>query len=54
MKIIISLLHKVPFGPGINAYIIEPLKKIVKLLNPINRYCTIMFDEMTLEFNLHL
>jgi len=48
-----GLLHKVLFGPGINAHIIEHLKIIVELLNPMDRYCTIMFDEMALEAGLH-
>lgn len=50
LKTIMSLLHKVPLGPGINA---QHLKQIVELLNPMDRYCTIMFDEMALEPGLH-
>lgn len=52
VKTIMCLLRKVPFGPGINYHIIEHLKKIVDRLSPMDRYCTLMFDEMSLEAGL--
>lgn len=52
VKTIMSLLRKVPLGPGINGHIFEHLKKIVEKLSPMDRYCTIMFDEMALEAGL--
>jgi len=41
-----SLLRKVPLGLGINVHIFEHLKKNVEKLSPMDRYCTIMFDEI--------
>lgn len=52
VKTIMSLLRKVPFGPGINNHIIEHLKQIVDKLIPMDRYCVLMFDEMALVCNM--
>lgn len=48
-----TVLRKIPFGPGINYHIIAHLKQIVEHLDPMDRFCTFMFDEMALEAGLH-
>lgn len=52
VKTIMCLLRKVPFGSGINDHIIEHLKSIVSHMSLMDRYCSLMFDEMDLEAGL--
>lgn len=52
-KSILDLLRKIPFEPGINHHIFENLKKHVnKIKNKLDRYCTIIFDEISLSSGL--
>lgn len=52
-KCIVNLLKKIPFDTGINQRIFENLKKIVqKIKNRLDRYCTVIFDEISLSASL--
>lgn len=46
------LLHNFPFEAGINVALINRLKKQAKKMQPLNRYCTLIFDEMALNSGL--
>jgi len=52
-KTILTLLKNVPFTPGINPHIIQHLKNQVENLKPLERKCSLLFDEMALEANLY-
>ncbi|XP_072155525.1 uncharacterized protein [Bemisia tabaci] len=47
-----SVLSKVPFSPGICQPVLDALKKSVAAMNPLDRYCTLMFDEISLRQQL--
>lgn len=52
-KSIVDLLKKIPFEPGINNRIFEHLKTAVKKLkNKLDRYCTVVFDEISISASL--
>lgn len=42
-----KLLEKIPLKCGLNPCIMENLKKRVEKLHPLDRYCTLIFDEMS-------
>lgn len=48
-KTLLTLLNKVPFNCGINQQIFKSLEKDVKKMEPIDRVCCLMFDEMSLQ-----
>lgn len=49
---IMRLLNSVPIEAGINQCVFDGLKEIQKNLKPLERYCFILFDEMSLTANL--
>uniref|UniRef100_A0A1Y1NHP2 THAP-type domain-containing protein n=1 Tax=Photinus pyralis TaxID=7054 RepID=A0A1Y1NHP2_PHOPY len=48
-KTLLNLLHKVPFKAGVNVHIFDHLKLTAEKMDPRNRYCIIIFDEIALE-----
>lgn len=48
-KTLRKLLQRIPFLCGINKRIFENLKQSVSKLNPLDRYCTVIFDEISLS-----
>jgi len=49
-KCIMDMLKKIPFQTGINQKIFENLKNAVnKIRNKLDRYCTVIFDEISLS-----
>jgi len=53
-KCILDLLKKIPFEAGINKRIFEHLKTDVqKIKHKLDRYCTVVFDEISLSTSLH-
>lgn len=51
-KTLYNLLQQVPFNTGINYHIINNLKHQAEKLNILDRYCTLLFDEMALDATL--
>ena len=51
-KTLTSMLNKIPFGTGINKHIFDHLKSSVSKMSAINRYCVLLFDEISLETGL--
>ena len=51
-KTLTTLLNKIPFGPGINIHIFEHLKNVVSNMKSYDRYCTLIFDEISLGLGL--
>jgi len=52
-KCIMDMLKKIPFQTGINQRIFENLKNAVKKIkNKLDRYCTVIFDEIALSASL--
>lgn len=52
-KSIMDLLNKIPFDTGINKRIFDHLKTAVKKLkNKLDRYCSIIFDEVSISSSL--
>lgn len=52
-KSIMDLLKKIPFETGINNRIFEHLKTAVrKLKNKLDRYCSVIFDEVSISASL--
>lgn len=52
-KCIIDMLKKIPFQTGINKRIFENLKNAVKKIrNKLDRFCTVIFDEIALSASL--
>jgi len=50
---LMGLLQKIPFETGINKKIFQHLKKTVsKIKNPLDKYCTVIFDEISLSAGL--
>lgn len=50
---LMNLLQKIPFQTGINKRIFQHLKTTVqKIKNPLDKYCTILFDEISLSAGL--
>lgn len=50
---LMKLLKKIPFQPGINKKKFQHLKLTVqKIKNPLDKYCTILFDEISLSAGL--
>lgn len=47
-----KLLQNITFGPGINVRIFEHLKQVVSNLQEKDRYCTVIFDEISLQVGL--
>lgn len=52
-KTIMTLLKNIPFLPGINSHIIQHIKSQVEILSPLERKCSVLFDEMALEAKLY-
>ncbi|KAI4461488.1 thap-type zinc finger [Holotrichia oblita] len=50
---IMSVLKKIKFGCGINQVLFNHIKESIKNLQSQEKYCTLMFDEMALQANLH-
>lgn len=50
---LISLLHQVKIEPGISQVLMKVLKEKVKKLKATEKFCTLMFDEMSLNTELH-
>jgi len=48
-----SVLRSVPFDSGINASIFEKLKFRVNKMKKLEKYCCLMFDEMSLSYDLN-
>lgn len=51
-KSLLDILKKIPFEAGINDHIFEHLKLAVKKLKKLDRYCSIVFDEIALSASL--
>lgn len=52
-KTIRAMLKKVPFEPGLNLHIMKHLKGTVEKLQPHDKYCTLVFDEISLSSGLY-
>ncbi|XP_063226617.1 uncharacterized protein LOC134533179 isoform X1 [Bacillus rossius redtenbacheri] len=48
-----KVLGNFHFDPGVNVHVMEQLKKAVARLTPKDRYCTLVFDELSLQPNIH-
>ncbi|XP_023719162.1 uncharacterized protein LOC111870825 [Cryptotermes secundus] len=48
-----SLLSTVPFRTGINARVFHALEQSLQKMSGEDRYCCLMFDEMSIRENLH-
>lgn len=46
---LIALLNHIPFGCGINKHVFHHLKTRVAKLKEIDKYCSLIFDEISLE-----
>jgi len=44
-----SMLSKVPFDPGVNKLLLQQLKIKSDEMNPLDRYCALLFDEVSLD-----
>ena len=44
-----TLLNKMSFNTGINRQVMNALQNDVLKMNPLDRYCCVAFDEMSLE-----
>lgn len=51
-KTLTSVLNKIPFGCGINKHIFEHLKQSVTRMSARDKYCVLMFDEVSLACGL--
>lgn len=51
-KTLTNLLGTVPFNAGINSAIFEQLKETVQKIKDLDKYCTIIFDEITVDPSL--
>lgn len=51
-RTLMRLLNKLPFYCGIHPHIIHNLSNTVKNMNPLDKYCCIIYDEMFIEPNL--
>ncbi|XP_063221714.1 transposable element P transposase isoform X2 [Bacillus rossius redtenbacheri] len=51
-RLLNNLLQKLDFKPGINMRVMAHLKETVTKLNQKDRYCCLMFDEMSLHPNI--
>lgn len=47
------LLSKVPFDTGINKSLLQKLKIKIDDMHPLDRYCTLVFDEISLDSGFH-
>ncbi|KAB0805293.1 hypothetical protein PPYR_02263 [Photinus pyralis] len=50
---IMKLLNNVPIHPGINECMFEGLQKACKNMGPLDKYCMLVFDEMSLSSHLN-
>ncbi|PNF31489.1 hypothetical protein B7P43_G00752 [Cryptotermes secundus] len=48
-----SVLSTVPFRTGINAHVFRALEQSLQKISDRDRYCCLMFDEMSIRENLH-
>ncbi|KAJ8979994.1 hypothetical protein NQ317_016657, partial [Molorchus minor] len=53
-KTLMALLNRIPLGAGINDCIFQNLKINAAMLRPEERYCVLIFDEMSLEPHINL
>lgn len=51
-KTLMKVLSQVPFEIGLNSHILNALKVSVSKMDPENRICSLIFDEMSLEPSL--
>ncbi|KAJ8979789.1 hypothetical protein NQ317_007699 [Molorchus minor] len=51
-KTLMNLLRTIPFETGMNRSIVDLLKTSVSTMDPLDRYCTIMFDKMSIDPSL--
>jgi hypothetical protein len=52
-KSLTTMLNKIPFYCGVNQSIFEHLKKRVDKMSNINKFCILMFDEVSLSLGLN-
>lgn len=52
-RVLLNLLKRLPFQPGINESVFAHLKSSVEKLKPSQRACVLMFDEMAIEPGIH-
>lgn len=52
-RTLISLLNRLPFPPGINESIFAHLREKVSNMDPSDRACALLFDEVSLSTGLH-
>jgi hypothetical protein len=52
-KSLTTMLNKIPFYCGVHQSIFEHLKKRVDKMSNINKFCMLMFDEVSLSLGLH-
>lgn len=48
-RTLVDLLNKLPFVCGINPQIIKALRGCVEKMDPLDRTCSLIFDEMSLQ-----
>ncbi|VEN38885.1 unnamed protein product, partial [Callosobruchus maculatus] len=48
-RTLVALLGKIPFKAGTNRHVFDQLKKTVTRMRPRDTYCTLMFDEISLD-----
>lgn len=49
---LMKFLNRLPVSPGLNLEIFDGLSRMLKRLDPSNRTCVLLFDEMSLSRNL--
>lgn len=52
-RILRRLLMNIPFSPGVNEQIFDHLRKVVGTLCEKDKYCTIIFDKISLQPSLY-
>lgn len=48
-RTLMRMLNKLPFYCGINPHIIHNLSNTIKSMNPLDTYCSLIFDEIFIE-----
>lgn len=48
-----KMLARIPIFPGIHDAVFTTLKSVSKNMKPLNKYCVLLFDEMSIEPNVH-
>ena len=51
-NVIRQLINEIPFGCGFNPHIFDHIKQLVQKMDPLSKYCVLIFDEISLESGL--